>query len=169
MELGYRYSSIIGRCNNPKNPNYKHYGGRGIKCLFTSCKHFREWVLVNLPHPTYRRITIDRINNDGHYEPGNLKLATQAEQQLNKRTTVWIDFRGQRILMFDFDSPYGQSWTSRLVARGLTGEEIIENAKAHAHKGAAKNWRQLRAWLDEHEYTTSSTQALATDLPSLAI
>jgi hypothetical protein len=75
------YWSARSRCNNPSNKDYRYYGGRGIKFLFPSFKHF----FAELgPKPTPDR-ELDRIENDGHYEPGNVRWATHSQQMKNKR------------------------------------------------------------------------------------
>ena len=72
--LGDRYDSIVQRCNNPSDENYKNYGGRGIELRFISREHFIRWSLENLRHVSYLGVEIDREDNNGHYEPGNLRL-----------------------------------------------------------------------------------------------
>ena len=69
------------RCENPNNPSYPNYGGRGIKFLFTS---FSDWLNALGPKPngTY---SVDRIDNMGHYEVGNVRWATKKIQGNNKR------------------------------------------------------------------------------------
>src|SRR3984957_13075894 len=129
--------------------------GRRYDAIFKSRAEFVKWVEKNLPHPDYKGTTIGRINNDGHYKPGNLRLETTAEQNLNKRTTLWMTSHGERILFHDFDSPYDAPCTSRLVHRGMTGEQIITDAIAHTKKGhRSKTWRKLAVWLNSHGYTT---------------
>ena len=72
------YYGARARCNNPKIKGYEYYGGRGIKFLFTSFeKFFAE--LGERPDG----MSIDRINTNGHYEPGNVRWATQSEQVRN--------------------------------------------------------------------------------------
>ncbi len=77
---------IRKRCNNPAAHNYKHYGGRGIKVFepwVNDAEAFITWVLENLGERPPGH-TLDRIDNDGHYEPGNLQWATMAEQNAKK-------------------------------------------------------------------------------------
>lgn len=153
--LGWRWEGMTGRCNYPQNPAYPRYGGRGVKVLFKSRYHFINYMLENLPHQDYRGVEIDRIDNNGHYAPGNIRLATRSMQNRNKTNNLWFTFQGKHINIWDFDSPYERSWTQRLIQRGMTGEQIIANAQQHAHKGACKRWKYLKEWLEKHGYMTS--------------
>jgi hypothetical protein len=69
------------RCNNTNNAAYHNYGGRDIKVLFSSFSDFFE-ELGPRPSPEH---SIDRINNDGQYEPGNVRWATRVQQNNNRR------------------------------------------------------------------------------------
>jgi hypothetical protein len=75
------YTSAKWRCQCKTGDFYMCYGGRGIKFLFTSFQQFIDEV-GNRPSSTH---SLDRENNDGHYEPGNVRWATRSEQQKNKR------------------------------------------------------------------------------------
>lgn len=82
------WSNMKQRCTNPKLPRYKDYGLRGI----TVCRewledfnYFYEWAMKNGYDDN---LTIDRINNDGNYEPSNCRWITNKEQQLNKRVKI---------------------------------------------------------------------------------
>lgn len=83
------------RCNNPNATSYKNYGGRGIKFKFDS---FEQFFAELGPRPVaYTRrgkriyYSVDRINNDGHYEPGNVRWATMSQQMKNSRAVPpWV-------------------------------------------------------------------------------
>jgi len=86
----HSYQAAKQRCNDPKCANYKNYGGRGIKFLFTS---FEQWRTELGPRPP--RMSVDRIDNNDHYRPGNVRWATQSEQSRNQRNP-WRPGGGRR-------------------------------------------------------------------------
>ena len=74
------YTHAKTRCTNPRTINYQNYGGRGIKFLFTS---FEEFYKELGPRPKWT--TLDRKDNSGNYEKGNVRWATDVQQQNNRR------------------------------------------------------------------------------------
>ena len=83
-----RWYDIKRRCYNPSRSDFKGYGGRGIKVYEPWINDFDSFhkYIMSLPMAMLQGLTIDRIENDGNYEPGNLRWATIQTQNLNTRT-----------------------------------------------------------------------------------
>lgn len=78
------WASMKQRCENPRNKSYKNYGARGISVCDAWSSSFEKF-LFDMGERPAPDLSIDRINNDGDYEPGNCRWATAAEQRLNTR------------------------------------------------------------------------------------
>ena len=78
-----RCSGAKSRCSNLRKSCYKNYGGRGIEFRFESPLAMALWIQEHLG--LCREMQIDRIDNDGHYESGNLRWATRSQNILNTR------------------------------------------------------------------------------------
>lgn len=91
--LQKRVNAMKQRCQNPKDASYPNYGGRGIEFRFESVKAGVEYILEALPTPTYVGFDLDRIDNNGHYEPGNLRLVTRKQNASNKRSVQELQRR----------------------------------------------------------------------------
>ena len=79
------------RCSNPNSQRWDRYGGRGIECRFTS---FEQFLAEIGPRPSPRH-SVDRIDNEGHYEPGNVRWALSKPQQRNLSTNHLLTWQGR--------------------------------------------------------------------------
>lgn len=79
------------RCQRPRDVSYANYGGRGIRV----CARWQKFENFYADMwPSYRPgLTIDRVNNDGNYEPSNCRWATHSEQMKNRRKWTWGGYR----------------------------------------------------------------------------
>lgn len=101
----YRIWDLMhSRCTNPKNLRFKQYGGRGI----TVCESWRtfEGFLADMGECP-DGCSIDRIDPNGNYEPGNCRWATEAVQQNNRTSNRMIEFNGRTQSLADWAREIG--------------------------------------------------------------
>ena len=115
------------RCTS-KRPIYANWNGRGIKFLFSTPYEAMRWIIDNLgPRPS-KQHSIDRIDNDRHYEAGNLRWATRSEQNSNKRAYK-VGPTGDRIRRLQLKCNYRYESIRSFIKQGLSDEEIINRKK----------------------------------------
>lgn len=89
------FRAMVYRCENPNHSAYRHYGGRGIRV----CEEWKKDPQLFIQHMGDRpskRHSVDRINNDGNYEPGNVRWATPTMQRENTRFNRLFEFNGKK-------------------------------------------------------------------------
>jgi hypothetical protein len=113
------------RCNDPSHVSYHKYGGRGIAV----CSRWNSFdaFLADMGVKPSPDCSIDRINNDGNYEPDNCCWATPYEQTTHTRWSRLIEYQGQTLHLSEWARRSGvpvQTLFDRL-ARGLPMEEAL--------------------------------------------
>jgi hypothetical protein len=125
-ELYSVWGGMRNRCNSPTNAEYLKYGGRGIKV----CERWNSYEnFYNDMMPRPRGKSIDRINNDGNYEPSNCRWASQKEQCNNTRAN--IKYQGKSM----------SEW-ARII--GVDRRVIYERLKSGWEIGEAMTTKKLK-------------------------
>lgn len=100
------FSGMIERCSNLKGRDYRNYGGRGVKNLWSSFEEFKKDM-----HESYKshikmygvkNTSIDRIDNNGDYCKENCRWATRMEQQKNRRTNRVLTYNGKAQILSEW-------------------------------------------------------------------
>jgi hypothetical protein len=117
------YNNIIARCYKPTNTRYSVYGGRGISVCEewrNSFQAFCDWAMTN----GYRDdLTIDRINNDGNYEPSNCRWIGNKDQQSNRSDNHYITCFGKTQTLQQWADEYGIRFNT-IIGRLVRGWDI---------------------------------------------
>ena len=137
-KLYWVYLDMLKRCNKPYCRIYKHYGGRGITVCdewmgIDGYKNFKEWSNLN----GYQEgLSIDRINNDGNYEPSNCRWVTSKVQQNNKSVNRYMTYQNETHTLTEWADIFGikpGTLNSRL-RYGWSIEEALTKTVDKQHK-----------------------------------
>lgn len=112
------WANIKTRCYNVSDPHYKRWGAKGIKMCDEWRNDFKAFYDWSINNGYSDELTIDRIDNNGNYDPSNCRWVTLAENNRNKSKVRFINFNGRT-------QTIGQ-WTKEL---GLGKETIRERLK----------------------------------------
>lgn len=121
------WDNMLKRCLDTDNHAYNDYGGRGIKVCdrWLKFENFLE-DMGEKPDPS---LQLERIDNDGHYEPGNCEWATRAAQSRNRRSNHRIPFNGKLETVTDVADMIGMNRMTlfnRILTRGWSVERAIQ-------------------------------------------
>ena len=108
------YQTWVGlkhRCRNPNHPKFARYGGRGITVCDEWANSFDAFY-SHVGEPPTAKHTLDRIDNNRGYEPGNVRWATRKQQSNNISTNVWIEFDGKKMTLAQWAEHLGLSYTA---------------------------------------------------------
>lgn len=174
------WTSMLDRCRNPESKHYKDYGGRGI-LVCKKWEDVREF--VKDVEPLYiKGLTLDRINNNGDYEPGNVRYITKKEQNNNKRNNVLVEYKGKTQTLAQWcdelkmhrmtfwNRLFRDKWSVGEAIETLTHTLIEFNGKSQTAKQWSKETNishktiyerlHLRKWTIEKTLTTPTEDQL---------
>lgn len=122
----YSWRAMLKRCNNEKHVAYKNYGGRGI----TVCHRWQDSFvsfLTDMGERPSLQFSIDRIDSDGNYEPGNCRWATSDSQSRNRRNNVRLTLNGVTMTAAEWARKVGICQTSlqKRLKKGWPVEEAL--------------------------------------------
>lgn len=120
------WKSMRERCNNPNNINHKTYYDNGIKVCaeWDDFSVFKKWALSN---GYSEKLTIDRIDSKGNYNPLNCRWATYIEQANNTKSTRFITFNGKTLSYSQWERELGLSrgLISSRISKGWNIEKVL--------------------------------------------
>lgn len=118
------WSSMKDRCNNPKSQSYDIYGGRGIAVCQRWQVSFDNF-LSDMGFRPSPRHSLDRIDSNGNYEPGNCRWATYRVQANNMRSNRWITINGEPRTVSQWCRYFGIA-NSTVYSRVARGESLLD-------------------------------------------
>lgn len=121
------WGDIKSRCLNPNCKSYKYYGGRGITIFpewVNDYTKFKDWSLNN---EYADNLVIDRIDNNGNYEPNNCRWVTKLESNRNKRNTITLQIANEIRDLYKTGDYTQQQLAEKYVISQNTISKIIRN------------------------------------------
>jgi DNA-binding MarR family transcriptional regulator len=116
------WQSMFTRCRNPNGAGFATHGARGI----TICERWLQFpnFLKDMGFKPSEKHSLDRIDNNGNYEPGNCRWATKAEQSKNTRNTRLVMVKGVRMCLSDAAKELGMSRSTLRKRLKVMSEEM---------------------------------------------
>lgn len=124
------WQNMIARCTAPSYPSYKQYKERGI----TICHRWRKFenFLADMGERP-KGLTLDRIDNDGNYEPGNCRWATKQEQANNRITNLHFTYNGKDYTLADLARETG-------VSKDVLRQRLVRSSGPNSRLKKPKQW-----------------------------
>ena len=157
--------AMIQRCTNPNNSAYHNYGGRGIRVCDRWLKSFEDFYVDMGERPSLE-YSIDRINNNGNYEPDNCRWASRSEQANNRRNNVFRTYKGETLTLTQFAHKYNIHRVSLFnrIASGYQNRKKLE-----CYSSYLSNLVNFVIYYNEDSYIHFSTRTANTGGTGLAI
>lgn len=124
------------RCSNPNHMNWMKYGGRGIRV----CERWDDFsaFFADMGEPP-ENTTLERIDNNGNYEPGNCRWATRTEQARNRSSNRRLAFRGETLCMAEWSERLGIPYATiqdRIAAGWSVDDALGRPLRNYPHRAS---------------------------------
>lgn len=132
------WESMKTRCLNPNSIRYKNYGGRNIKIYDLWKNSFKNFLNDMGERPEGK--TLDRIDNDGNYEPSNCRWSSNIEQSNNRRTNICVTYDSKTLSLGEWCNILNLRYRNVLYFhnKGLSLSEIIMKLDSDKYKSKYK-------------------------------
>ncbi|MBV4423238.1 hypothetical protein [Clostridium tyrobutyricum] len=169
-KLWNTYYGMKRRCYNPKDKRYKNYGARGIKICSEWLNDFNKFVEWSYNNGYNDNLSIDRINNDGNYEPCNCRWATPKQQSNNRRSNIRVNCKGKSITLKELSENIGISYQcidarynngdrgKRLIRKINTDKKVVRGSKQHLSKLSEREVKEIKRLLEKGELQVAIAQ-----------
>jgi hypothetical protein len=123
------WRSMMGRCQNPNDPAWRNYGGRGIRVCHAWTQSFSAFLRDMGERPIGKEL--GRINNDRNYEPQNCRWETRSQQANNRRSNRHLTFRGETLNVVQWSRKLGvpKSLLQNRIYSGWSVERTLTERK----------------------------------------
>lgn len=167
------WNSMKQRCYNPKNERFASYGGRGIKVCESWVNSFSEFLNDMGGKPANK--SLDRINNDGNYEPSNCRWASPKEQQRNTRLNHVVIYEGNEVPLIEMAERFNLNYSTlskRINRAGMSLEDALNPGRIitdnHKHMKKIIQMSKDGKVIKIHESVNHAASELKVDSSSLA-
>lgn len=147
---------IKSRCINENNQAYCKYGGRGITICEEWLNDFMSFYNWSMENGYNDSLSIDRIDNDGNYEPDNCRWATSKEQCNNRSSNHLIEINGITKTVAQWSDLSGVNYNTIIIRynNGLRGEELLSLPRVAKYKSGVKyvSWNKRNgSWIVKYK------------------
>lgn len=136
------WASMVDRCANPGSAKWRNYGGRGIRV----CERWMDLAnfVADMGEPAFDGAQLDRIDNDGGYEPGNCRWASRKVQLRNTRSNSVLEYEGQVRCITEWAEIYGIPTPTlrQRLKRGWPAHQALTEPVHEKHRGKRSSQRR---------------------------
>lgn len=126
------YYAMVNRCHKENSTVYNSYGARGIKVCDEWLNDFESFYNWSYANGYKQGLSIDRINNNGNYEPNNCRWVDMSVQSTNKRNTIYLTYNNKTQSMKQWANELGLNYGNfkyRIRDKNMSIDEAIEDLK----------------------------------------